>query len=90
MSCAIGTKKWCESNNLCFDGWRWVGNEREKGRGFTLVLVHAYSFIYFSIKGEGNLEGLEGIWIERPVLLNGKTKLYIYKKRKKKKEKRSF
>jgi hypothetical protein len=22
MSCAIGTKKWCESNNLCFDGWR--------------------------------------------------------------------
>jgi hypothetical protein len=50
-------------------------------------LVHAYSFIYFSIKGEGNLEGLEGIWIERPVLLNGKTKLYIKEKKQKIKEK---
>jgi hypothetical protein len=49
-------------------------------------LVHAYSFIYFSIKGEGNLEGLEGIWIERPVLLNGKTKLYKKKKKKKRKK----
>jgi hypothetical protein len=48
-------------------------------------LVHAYLFIYFLIKGEGNLEGLEGIWIERPVLLNGKTKLL--KKEKKRKEK---
>jgi hypothetical protein len=44
MSCPIGTKKWCESNNLCFDGWRCVGNEREKGRGFTLVLVYLYLF----------------------------------------------